>query len=170
MHPVRRERYFSLASGTAEGRKSVGINLTRQRMEGVEALMEVDKSMRILVVDDSKAMRNLIKTVLRKAGFHNLSEAEDGEEAWSTLANQAFDLLMSDWNMPHMDGISLLRKVRESEELKELPFLMVTAEGFKENVIEAVEAGVNGYIVKPFSPQAIEVKISKIFARIPTAA
>jgi two-component system, chemotaxis family, chemotaxis protein CheY len=132
--------------------------------------MEVDKEMRILVVDDSKAMRNLVKTVLRKAGFHNLAEAEDGEEAWSLLTKQEFDLLMSDWNMPHMDGISLLRKVRESEELKVLPFLMVTAEGFKENVIEAVEAGVNGYIVKPFSPQAIEAKIEKIFVKLSVAA
>jgi len=127
--------------------------------------MTIDRSIPILVADDFKSMRSLIKTILRKLGFVRIYEANDGVEAWNFLKTDQVELIISDWNMPNMQGIELLRQVRADEKLKHLPFLMVTAEGQKENVIEAVKAGVSGYIVKPFSPVALEDKIQKIFAK-----
>jgi two-component system chemotaxis response regulator CheY len=127
--------------------------------------MAVNKNMPILVVDDFKSMRSLIKSLLRKLGFENVIEADDGDEAWRLLNEEDVEMIISDWNMPNMKGIDLLRKVRSSDEFKNMPFLMVTAEGFKENVIEAVKAGVSGYIVKPFSPQALQDKIDKILSK-----
>ncbi|MGE4298820.1 MAG: response regulator [Desulfovibrionaceae bacterium] len=125
----------------------------------------MNKDIRILVVDDFKSMRSLIRSVLMKLGFKNVIEADDGASAWRVLNEEPVDLVISDWNMPQVKGIDLLRKVRESEQFRTLPFLMVTAEGFKENVIEAVKAGVSGYIVKPFSPGALEDKLQKILAK-----
>jgi two-component system chemotaxis response regulator CheY len=110
-------------------------------------------------------MRSLIKGLLRKLGFTRVHEADDGTTAWKILQEEDIELVISDWNMPKMKGIDLLRKVRESDEYADMPFLMVTAEGLKENVVEALKAGVSGYIVKPFSPAALQDKIEKIFAK-----
>lgn len=128
-------------------------------------MLNIDNKLKILVVDDFKSMRSLIKTILRKLGFTNVFEANDGKEAWDILQEEEVELVISDWNMPQMQGIDLLKKVRADEKLGDLPFLMVTAEGHKDNVIEAVKAGVSGYILKPFSPQALEDKMNKIFAK-----
>jgi len=127
--------------------------------------MAVSKDIKILVVDDFQSMRSLIKNILRKLGFNRTYEANDGTAAWTTLNEEEIDLVISDWNMPQMKGIDLLRKVRAAEEFEDLPFLMVTAEGLKENVLEALKAGVSGYIVKPFSSEALKDKIDKIFAK-----
>jgi len=127
--------------------------------------MNSNRELQILVVDDFKSMRSLIKTLLRKLGFTNVFEANDGAEAWGILQQEKIELVISDWNMPEMPGIELLRKIRSEERFKDLPFLMVTAEGLKENVVQAIQAGVSGYIVKPFSPAALEDKLQKIFAK-----
>ena len=125
--------------------------------------MATNTSMRILVVDDFSTMRRIIKNILRQLGFTNIEEADDGTTAWETLNKSDIDFVISDWNMPQMTGIELLRKVRASEEFADLPFLMVTAEAQQENVIEAVQAKVSNYIVKPFTPETLKQKIDKIF-------
>ncbi len=126
--------------------------------------MSYDKSMRVLVVDDFSTMRRIIKNILRQLGFTNIVEADDGTTAWEVLNKEQIDFVISDWNMPKMTGIELLRKVRASEEYADVPFLMVTAEGLQENIIEAVQAKVSNYIVKPFTPETLGQKIDKIFA------
>jgi two-component system, chemotaxis family, chemotaxis protein CheY len=125
--------------------------------------MSYDKNMRVLVVDDFSTMRRIIKNILRQLGFTNIVEADDGTTAWEVLNKDRIDFIISDWNMPKMTGIELLRKVRASEEFSDLPFLMVTAEGLQENIIEAVQAKVSNYIVKPFTPETLGQKIDKIF-------
>lgn len=125
--------------------------------------MAINKNMRILVVDDFATMRRIIKNILKQLGFNNVVDADDGTTAWEILNKDKIDFIISDWNMPKMSGIELLRKVRSSEEFADIPFLMVTAEGQQENVIEAVQAGVSNYIVKPFTPEVLEQKIKKIF-------
>ncbi len=125
--------------------------------------MPADKNMRILVVDDFSTMRKIIKNILRQLGFNNVTEADDGTTAWETLNRDNIDFIISDWNMPQMTGIELLRKVRSSEEYAGTPFLMVTAEAQQENIIEAVQAKVSNYIVKPFTPETLGQKIDKIF-------
>jgi two-component system, chemotaxis family, chemotaxis protein CheY len=125
--------------------------------------MSYDKSMRVLVVDDFSTMRRIIKNILRQLGFTNIVEADDGTTAWEVLNKERIDFVISDWNMPKMTGIDLLRKVRASEEYADVPFLMVTAEGLQENIIEAVQAKVSNYIVKPFTPETLGQKIDKIF-------
>ncbi|MEF2145009.1 MAG: chemotaxis response regulator CheY [Desulfovibrionaceae bacterium] len=122
-----------------------------------------NKKMRILVVDDFSTMRRIIKNILRQLGYDNVVEADDGTTAWDVLNKDNVDFIISDWNMPHMTGIELLRKVRASEEYGDVPFLMVTAEAQQENIIEAVQARVNNYIVKPFTPETLGQKIDKIF-------
>ncbi|MDR3641353.1 MAG: chemotaxis response regulator CheY [Humidesulfovibrio sp.] len=126
--------------------------------------MPADKNMRILVVDDFSTMRKIIKNILRQLGFNNVVESDDGTTAWETLNRDNIDFIISDWNMPQMTGIELLRKVRSSEEYSTTPFLMVTAEAQQENIIEAVQAKVSNYIVKPFTPETLGQKIDKIFA------
>ncbi len=126
--------------------------------------MPADKNLRILVVDDFSTMRKIIKNILRQLGFNNVVEADDGTTAWETLNRDNIDFIISDWNMPQMTGIELLRKVRGSEEYATTPFLMVTAEAQQENIIEAVQAKVSNYIVKPFTPETLGQKIDKIFA------
>ncbi len=126
--------------------------------------MTYDKGMRVLVVDDFSTMRKIIKNILRQLGFTNIVEADDGSTAWETLNKDNIEFIVSDWNMPIMTGIELLRKVRGSEEYADLPFLMVTAEAQQENIIEAVQAKVSNYIVKPFTPETLGQKIDKIFA------
>ncbi|WP_205420477.1 chemotaxis response regulator CheY [Pseudomonas coronafaciens] len=123
--------------------------------------------MKILIVDDFSTMRRIIKNLLRDLGFTNTSEADDGLTALPMLQSGAFDFLVTDWNMPGMSGIDLLRQVRADDRLKNLPVLMVTAEAKREQIIEAAQAGVNGYyVVKPFTAQALKEKIEKIFDRV----
>ena len=128
----------------------------------------MDTEMKILVVDDFSTMRRIIKNLLRDLGFNNTSEADDGLTALPMLKTGKYDLLVTDWNMPGMQGIDLLKAVRaeEDEQLKNIPVLMVTAEQKKEQIIEAAQAGVNGYIVKPFTALILKEKLEKIFARI----
>ncbi len=125
--------------------------------------MPTDTNMRILVVDDFSTMRRIIKNILRQLGFNNIEEADDGTTGWEVLNKGGIDFVISDWNMPQMTGIELLRKVRASEEFADMPFLMVTAEAQQENVIEAVQAKVSNYIVKPFTAETLKQKIDKIF-------
>ena len=125
--------------------------------------MPYDTNMRVLVVDDFSTMRRIIKNILRQLGFTNVVEADDGPTAWEVLNKDRIDFVISDWNMPKMTGIELLRKVRASEEFADMPFLMVTAEAQQENVIEAVQARVSNYIVKPFTAETMKQKIDKIF-------
>jgi len=128
--------------------------------------VELDKNMKILIVDDFSTMRRIIKNLLRDLGFTNTVEADDGITAIPVLNSGSIDFLVTDWNMPGMTGIDLLRHVRADERLKHLPVLMVTAEAKREQIIEAAQAGVNGYVVKPFTAQALKDKIEKIFERI----
>ena len=122
--------------------------------------------MKILIVDDFSTMRRIIKNLLRDLGFTNTSEADDGLTALPMLQSGNFDFLVTDWNMPGMNGIDLLRAVRADERLKNLPVLMVTAEAKRDQIIEAAQAGVNGYVVKPFTAQGLKDKIEKIFERV----
>jgi two-component system chemotaxis response regulator CheY len=125
--------------------------------------MAIDTSMKVLVVDDFATMRRIVKGVLKQLGFSNIVEAEDGTAALDALKKEKVGLIVSDWNMPKMTGLDLLKAVRSDEGLKETPFIMVTAEGQKENVIEAVKAGVSNYIVKPFTPETFSEKLEKVF-------
>jgi len=125
--------------------------------------MAIDTSMKILVVDDFATMRRIVKGVLKQLGFMNIIEAEDGTTALEELKKEKVGLIVSDWNMPNMTGLDLLKAVREDGGLKSIPFLMVTVEDQKENVVEAVKAGVNNYIVKPFTPETFNEKLKKVF-------
>ena len=125
--------------------------------------MAYDTNMRVLVVDDFSTMRRIVKNILRQLGFNNVVEADDGTSAWEVLNKDRIDFIISDWNMPQMTGIDLLRKVRASEQFGHLPFLMVTAEAQQENIIEAAQARVSNYIVKPFTADTLKQKIDKIF-------
>lgn len=122
--------------------------------------------MKILIVDDFSTMRRIIKNLLRDLGFNNTEEADDGNTGLPKLQSGNYDFLVTDWNMPGMTGIDLLRAVRADEKLKSLPVLMVTAEAKKEQIVMAAQEGVNGYIVKPFTAQTLKEKIEKIFERI----
>ena len=126
----------------------------------------MDKNMKILVVDDFSTMRRIIKNLLRDLGFNNTSEADDGQTALPMLQAGDFDFLITDWNMPGMTGIDLLRTVRADPKLASLPVLMVTAEQKREQIVEAAQAGVNGYVVKPFTAGVLKEKIDKIFERV----
>ncbi|MDA8339127.1 MAG: chemotaxis response regulator CheY [Nitrospiraceae bacterium] len=118
---------------------------------------------KVLVVDDFPTMRRIVKNLLKQIGFENIDEAEDGVQALNKLRGGSYGLVVSDWNMPNMEGIDLLRNVRqEPEPLKNVPFLMVTAEAEKEKVIEAIKAGVDNYIVKPFTAEVLKEKLEKI--------
>ncbi len=125
--------------------------------------MPFDPNMKVLVVDDFSTMRRIVKNILRQLGFVNITEADDGTAAWEILNKEKIDFIVSDWNMPQMTGIELLRKVRASEHLADTPFLMVTAESLQENILEAVQAKVSNYIVKPFTAETLKQKIDKIF-------
>lgn len=133
-------------------------------------LNSVDKSMPILVVDDFSTMRRIIKTCLRQLGFDNVEEADDGQAALAKLNAGAFKFVISDWNMPNMMGIDLLRAVRSQDNLKSLPFLMVTAEAQKENILEAAKAGVSNYIIKPFTADVLQQKMEAIFQKLQPGA
>jgi len=122
--------------------------------------------MKILVVDDFSTMRRIVKNLLRDLGFTNIDAADDGNTALPKLQSGSFDFLVTDWNMPGMTGIDLLRAVRANASLASLPVLLVTAESKREQIIEAAQAGVNGYVVKPFTATTLEEKINKIFERV----
>ena len=126
----------------------------------------IDTSLKVLVVDDMSTMRRILKNVLKQIGFSDIIEAENGQDALSKLKAGDIGFIVSDWNMPVMQGIELLRAVRADAELKHLPFLMVTAEAQKDNIIEAVQAGVSNYVVKPFTAEALQAKLEKIFANV----
>lgn len=126
----------------------------------------MDKNMKILVVDDFSTMRRIVKNLLGDLGFKNIEEADDGNTALPKLQSGNFDFLVTDWNMPGMTGIDLLKAVRADPNLASLPVLMVTAESKREQIIEAAQAGVNGYVVKPFTAGTLEEKITKIFERV----
>ncbi|MCV2883185.1 chemotaxis response regulator CheY [Aestuariibacter sp. AA17] len=126
----------------------------------------MDKSMKILVVDDFSTMRRIIKNLLKDLGFTNVQEADDGSTALPMLQQGDFDFVVTDWNMPGMQGIDLLRAIRADDSLKHLPVLMVTAEAKKEQIVAAAQAGVNGYVVKPFTAATLKEKLDKIFERL----
>jgi two-component system chemotaxis response regulator CheY len=126
----------------------------------------MDMQIKILVVDDFATMRKVVRNLLKQGGYENIAEAEDGVTALKVLKSQKIDLVISDWNMPNMTGLELLKAVRADEDLKATPFLMVTAEALQDNVIAAVKAGVNNYIVKPFTAEVLNDKIKKILEKI----
>jgi two-component system chemotaxis response regulator CheY len=130
----------------------------------------VDKNMKILIVDDYSTMRRIVKNLLADLGFTNVTEADDGRAALPMLQNGDFEFLVTDWNMPGMTGIDLLKAVRSDPRLAKLPVLMVTAEAQRDQIVEAAQAGVNGYIIKPFTAATLKEKIDKIFQRVVAAA
>ncbi|QJQ96570.1 MULTISPECIES: chemotaxis response regulator CheY [Halomonadaceae] len=125
-----------------------------------------DKNMSILVVDDFPTMRRIVRGLLKELGFTNVDEAEDGQEGLAKLRSGAFEFVVSDWNMPNLDGLEMLKQIRADDALKHLPVLMVTAEAKKENIIAAAQAGANGYVVKPFTAATLEEKLNKIFEKL----
>ena len=125
------------------------------------------ESTRFLVVDDFSTMRRIVRNLLKELGFTVVQEAEDGVDALTKLRAETFDFVVSDWNMPNMTGIELLRAIRADDKLKHLPVLMVTAEAKKENIIEAAKAGASGYVVKPFTAATLDEKLKKIFQNFP---
>ncbi|MDQ7997036.1 MAG: chemotaxis response regulator CheY [Luteibacter sp.] len=132
----------------------------------------MDKNMKILVVDDFSTMRRIVRNLLVELGFTNtlIQEAEDGNAALALLRSQPIDLVVTDWNMPNMTGIDLLRAIRADAGLKSLPVLMVTAENNRDQIIAAAQSGVNGYVVKPFTAVTLKEKLDKIFERLAAAA
>ncbi len=123
----------------------------------------MDLNMKVLVVDDFATMRRIVRNILKQIGFTNIIEADDGKTALKVLKKEKCDLILCDWNMPEMPGIELLNNIRSDDELKDIPFVMVTAEAQKENIVEAVKAGVTSYIVKPFTAETVTEKLSKVF-------
>ena len=125
-----------------------------------------DHKMKIMVVDDFSTMRRIVKNVLKQLGFENIEEAEDGAQALAKLKTGGFGFMVSDWNMPNMDGLDLLKAVRKDPDLKGLPVLMVTAEAEKDKVVTAIQAGVNNYVVKPFTAEVFKEKMDRIFEKL----
>lgn len=128
-----------------------------------------DKSIKFLVVDDFSTMRRIVRNLLKELGFVNVEEAEDGNAALRKLRDGNFDFVVSDWNMPNMDGLTMLKKIRAEEDLKKIPVLIITAEAKKENIVAAAHAGANGYIVKPFTAATLDEKLNKIFQNMETS-
>ncbi|MBN8429091.1 MAG: chemotaxis response regulator CheY [Xanthomonadales bacterium] len=127
-------------------------------------------SMRFLVVDDFSTMRRIVRNLLKELGYTNVDEAEDGAIALQKLQGGGFEFVVTDWNMPNMDGLTLLQTIRATPNLKHLPVLMITAEAKKENIIAAAQAGASGYIVKPFTAATLSEKLQKIFDKMGAAA
>ncbi|WP_423821845.1 chemotaxis response regulator CheY [Salinisphaera sp. SPP-AMP-43] len=121
--------------------------------------------MNFLVVDDFSTMRRIVRNLLKELGYNNIEEAEDGAEALNKLASGNFQFVVSDWNMPNLDGLEMLKTIRADDNLKHLPVLMVTAEAKKENIVAAAQAGASGYVVKPFTAATLEEKMNKIFEK-----
>jgi two-component system, chemotaxis family, chemotaxis protein CheY len=132
--------------------------------------MSVNTNLKFLVVDDFSTMRRIVRNLLKELGFGNVDEAEDGVAALQKLKAGGFEFVVSDWNMPNMTGIELLRAIRADAGLKHLPVLMVTAEAKKENIVEAAQAGASGYVVKPFTAAVLDEKLGKIFKTMAAAA
>jgi two-component system chemotaxis response regulator CheY len=126
---------------------------------------EIDLNMKVLVVDDFATMRKIVRNILKQIGFNNIVEADDGANALQVIKSENIDFVVTDWNMPNMTGLELLQKIREGEKSKDIPVLMVTAEGLAENVVDAVKAGVDNYIVKPFTAETVQAKIEQIFQK-----
>ncbi len=126
----------------------------------------LDKNMKVLVVDDFSTMRRIVKNLLRDLGFTNIQEADDGSTALPMLQGGDFDFVVTDWNMPGMQGIDLLKAIRADASLAHIPVLLITAEAKKEQIVMAAQAGVNGYIVKPFTAATLKTKLDKIFERL----
>ncbi|MEW6658500.1 MAG: chemotaxis response regulator CheY [Thermodesulfobacteriota bacterium] len=126
----------------------------------------IDFRMKVLVADDFATMRKIVRNILKQIGFDNIVEAEDGQAAVQVLKNENIGLVVTDWNMPNMSGLELLKKIRSDPKTAHLPVLMVTAEGLKENVVEAVKAGVNNYVVKPFTAEILQEKLEQIFKKL----
>ena len=127
--------------------------------------MNIDRNINILVVDDFSTMRRIVKNLLKELGFKNFDEADDGATAWPMVQTGKYQLIVSDWNMPKMTGIELLKRVRADEKLKDTAFLLITAEAKKSQILEAAQAGVDGYIVKPFTAATLAEKLEKVFER-----
>ncbi|QFY42450.1 chemotaxis protein CheY [Candidatus Methylospira mobilis] len=128
--------------------------------------MAADPNLRFLVVDDFSTMRRIVRSLLKELGYLNVEEAENGQAAFSKLQGGGFDFVVSDWNMPVMDGLELLKAIRADAALCKIPVLMVTAEAKKENIIAAAQAGANGYVVKPFSAATLDEKLNKILEKM----
>ncbi|QIL91889.1 chemotaxis protein CheY [Microbulbifer harenosus] len=126
----------------------------------------MDKTMKILVVDDFPTMRRIIRSLLKELGFNNVDEAEDGQEGLAKVNSGGFEFVVSDWNMPNLNGLDMLKQIRANAATSALPVLMVTAEAKKENIVAAAQAGANGYIVKPFTAATLEEKLNKIFEKL----
>ncbi len=125
----------------------------------------IDFRMKVLVVDDFATMRKIVRNILKQIGFEDITEAEDGSVALRLIKSEPVGLVVTDWNMPNMSGLDLLREIRQNPQTAHLPVLMVTAEGLKENVMDAVKAGVNNYVVKPFTAEVLQEKIETIFRK-----
>ncbi len=125
-----------------------------------------DPKTKFLVVDDFSTMRRIVRNLLKELGYSNVDEAEDGAMALSKLKSEQFDFVISDWNMPVMNGLDMLKSIRADAALAKLPVLMVTAEAKKENIIAAAQAGANGYVVKPFTAATLDEKLAKIFEKL----
>mgnify|MGYP001068177483 FL=1 len=125
--------------------------------------MPANPEMKILVVDDFATMRKIVRNILKQLGFNNIEEADDGNSALTQLKSQSFDFVVTDWNIPNMSGLELVKAIRADGNLKHIPLLMVTAEALKENIVAAVKAGVNDYVVKPFDAKTMSDKLVRIF-------
>ncbi|HET7313512.1 chemotaxis response regulator CheY [Salinisphaera sp.] len=125
-----------------------------------------DADLQFLVVDDFSTMRRIVRNLLKELGYQNIEEAEDGAEALNKLAGGQIQFVISDWNMPNLNGLDMLKKIRSDDGLKHLPVLMVTAEAKKENIVAAAQAGASGYVVKPFTAATLEEKMNKIFEKL----
>jgi len=126
---------------------------------------EINLGMKVLVVDDFATMRKIVRNILKQIGFSNIVEADDGANALEIIKNEKVDFVVTDWNMPNMTGLELLQNIRATDNAKDLPVLMVTAEGLANNVVDAVKAGVDNYVVKPFTAETVQTKIEQIFAK-----
>lgn len=129
----------------------------------------MNKDLKILVVDDFPTMRRIVKNLLKDLGFQNVEEAEDGAMGLERVRSGSYDLIVSDWNMPNMDGLEMLKAIRANEATAKIPVLMVTAEAKRENIVAAAQAGANGYVVKPFTAAVLEEKLKKIFEKLGAA-
>lgn len=128
--------------------------------------MAANPNMKFLVVDDFSTMRRIVRNLLKELGYSNVEEAEDGAMGLAKLKSESFDFVVSDWNMPNMDGLTMLQQIRADPKLSKIPVLMVTAEAKKENIIAAAQAGANGYVVKPFTAATLDEKLAKIFEKM----
>ena len=129
-----------------------------------------DKNLKFLVVDDFSTMRRIVRNLLKELGFSNVEEAEDGAVALQMLRGGGFNFVIADWNMPNMDGLTMLQNIRSDDALKRIPVLMVTAEAKKENIVAAAQAGASGYVVKPFTAATLDEKLNKIFEKMDSKA